>query len=177
MTEIILQPLVGAEVNGKGKILFGQNQDEVIAILGEPVRKNTKVYSSSNREIFYYYDFEFTIFFHHKKVEFIECNGPYCEKITPIIFEKDAFSLLAEDLIALLSSKDNQRFHGMGSSSFFELSVELYREMTPLDVEKSIEDAKKNGYYEDEKEWLEKDLEKSKHFHTIGMGVKDYYRK
>jgi hypothetical protein len=177
MTEIILQPLVGAEVNGKGKILFGQNQDEVIAMLGEPSSKNTKVYNAPNTEIFYYYDSEFSVHFDHKKVEFIECNGPYCEKITPIIFEKDAFSLLAEDLIDLLTKKNNgDKCYGVGGT-FVELSFELYREMTPLDVEKSIEDAKKNGYYEDEKEWLEKDLEKSKHFHTIGMGVKDYYRK
>ena len=39
MKEIILLPLVGAEIQGIGQVLFGQSSDEVEKILGVPSTK------------------------------------------------------------------------------------------------------------------------------------------
>jgi len=41
-----------------------------------------------------------------------------------------------------------------------------------LGIIEDIEAAKQEGRYEEDKEWLEQDLKKSKHFCTIGIGGK-----
>ena len=52
----------------------------------------------------------------------------------------------------------------------------LSEEVSEETIRQSIKEAKENGTYEDEKIWLLDDLEKSKHFWTIGIGLKDYYK-
>ena len=180
MKEITLLPLVGAEIRGIGRILFGQSKDELMKIFGDPNRKNTN-FNAPDSEKFFYYGSELSISFTHNKLDFIECNAPYCKKAKPIIFGKEPFSSLAEDLVSLLAEKNNgatdKENNGEFSYRFIEISVGIYREMTPQDMIESIEEAKQDGCYEDIKEWLEADLEKSKHFHSIGIGTEDYYRK
>ena len=107
MRKITLTPHTGASIHGYGNIYFGQSKEGVIAILGEPTRKHIGR-NTPDTERFMYNDIELSIYFTDGKVDFIEyVGGPFCEKTKPVIYEKKALSLLAEDLIAILSEKNN----------------------------------------------------------------------
>lgn len=170
MREIILNPLKGISIKNVGEICFGLSKDSVKSILGRTEEINNQLY---------YYNVELRIDFNEDdKVEFIECLSN--DKIKPIIYEKEALSLEADELVSLLKSKNKDEIYDSESGysySFFHLSVGIYRDFTPNAVEEMILEMKQDNTYEDNKEWLEEEYEKSKFFNTIGIGVKGYYNK
>jgi hypothetical protein len=69
--------------------------------------------NAPNVKRFIYDDLELGICFTDNKVDFIECiAGPFCENTKPTIYEQEAFALLAEDLVSLLSEKNNGAYYG-----------------------------------------------------------------
>jgi len=84
-----------------------------------------------------------------------------------------------EDLVSLLSERNNgliNDFEAEYSYAFLDISVGIYRDSTTQDIEEWIESEKEDGTYEEIIERLTEELEKSKHFCTIGIGIRDYYR-
>ena len=51
-----------------------------------------------------------------------------------------------------------------------------WRESEPNDIMEMIQEKKEDGEYESDKDWLNEELEQSKHFWTIYIGKKDYYK-
>ncbi len=172
MKNINLSPLEGIEVEGFGTIAFGNMKAEVIKLLGEP--------SSIYGEQLFYDELELRIDLNAAgKVEFIECTyGPFCERTVPYIYGQRAFELPGEQLFALLLEKNNGRIDDSEreyGTSFLEISTGIYRSFAPADVLESIEESKAEGCYEEDKEWLEEDMAKARHYWTIGIGVENYY--
>lgn len=169
MQKIIINPLDGIEIENMGSIKLGQEKAEVFEIL-----KNFEPDGENN---IYYDDLELRIDLNKDgKVEFIELYGPFCEKISPLIYGINPFKVTAKDLIKLLSSKNNGKIDDTEAPygySYLGSSVGVWRDLTEKEAKEDIEEAKKDGEYED---WMEEDLEKAKYFWTIGIGEKDYYK-
>ena len=63
------------------------------------------------------------------------------------------------------------------SYQFMNLSIGIYREMTPRDVEEMIAEMKAHGIPTEQNPDLEADKEKALHLATVGAGVFGYYQR
>ncbi len=172
MTKIELTPLKGIHIAEVGTIEFGMTANEVKEILGQPEQ-------GEDFQLFYF-SMELRLDFNSKKcLEFIEIiSGPYPKAISPILYAVNPFELLANELVDLLIQKngtDIDYSEAPECYAFRSISVGIFREFSEEAVQQSIKESKENGMYDDEKDWLLDDLEKSKHFWTVGIGMKDYY--
>lgn len=172
MTKIELIPLKGAHIVQVGTIEFGMTVDKVKQILGQPEQ-------GVDFQLFYYSK-ELRLDFNQQKcLEFIEIiSGPYPKAIEPILYGVNPFVLLAKELVDLLVQKNGSDIDNSEAPvcyAFRKTSVGIFREFTEEVAQQSIDEAKEEGIYEDEKEWLLDDLEKAKHFWTVGIGLKGYY--
>lgn len=172
MTKIELNPLKGIHIAQVGTIEFGMTANEVKEILGQPEQEDDSQ--------LYYCSEELRLDFNSQKcLEFIEIiSGPYPKAIEPILYDVNPFVLLANELVDLLTQKNGYDIDYSEVPvcyAFRSISVGIFREFSEETMQQSIKEAKENGVYEDEKLWLLNDLEKSKHFWTIGIGMKGYY--
>jgi len=173
MITIEIIPLSGIEIERIGRINLGFSKTAVEALLGRPS-------PSSNAAQLYYDNYELRIDLNKTgEVEFIEfINGPFPALTKLSIYGVDPFQVGADNLIALLSAGNNGAIDDSEAGfcyTFLNISVGIWRQMTSEDVEETIAEMKASGEYEENKRWLEEDLERSKQFWTIGIGVKDYY--
>lgn len=68
--------------------------------------------------------------------------------------------------------------HETGHSyQFMNLSIGIYREMTPRDVEEMIAEMKAHGIPTEQNPNLEAEKEKALHFATVGSGACGYYQR
>ncbi|KQT25996.1 hypothetical protein ASG22_04695 [Chryseobacterium sp. Leaf405] len=171
MNKIILKPLEGILVNDK-KIEFGQGKNDIINLLGKP--------DNDEEEQFYYDSLDVRFDFDDNGgLEFVECQGPYSENTEFSIYDINPFKLYDTDLIDFLTNKNNGEiddFEAPYSYSFLEISVGIWRASIPVDIESTITEMKEEGTYEESKEIMDQDLEKSKYFWTIAVGKTDYYK-
>ncbi|MBO4862757.1 MAG: hypothetical protein J5517_00175 [Eubacterium sp.] len=131
------------------EIKLGSNKQDVIALLGLPDDINDKSGDDSRRH--YYYDSELAFDYDSEgNLEFIEfLAGHKCE-LKPFIYDVSVFDTPKEKLLAILFEKNNGEIdeeEAPKSYAFIETSV-------------GIREDKKIGY------WT-----------SIGIGVKDYYKK
>ncbi|WP_291151305.1 hypothetical protein [Flavobacterium sp. UBA7680] len=173
MVEIKIFPLIGIEIEGIGIINLGEEKAAVEKILGLP----TSVYDNRS----FYDDYEFRIDYDKSnKIEFIEFTyGPFPEKSKVSIYNIDPFTIGAENLMNLLTDENKGEIDDSEAEfcyAFKETSIGIYRETTQNDVEKMIIEMKENNDYEENKDWVQDDLEKAKNFWTIGIGIKGYYK-
>ncbi len=166
MKKFVLEPHVGI-----GLIQLLDTKAKVHEVLGKT--------DATGTETDYYYNNALQISYNKSAtVEFIE----FCvnEEVEIEIFGINPFKVLADDLIALLKEKNGPVFNKREapfSYAFKSISVGVFRESSENEILESIDECKKDGSYETNKEWLLEDLEKFKYFQTIGIGVKGYYRK
>lgn len=171
MNNIILKPLEGIVINEK-TIIFGQTKNEITDVLGKPDHEEDDQLYYDHLDIRFDFD-------ENGLMEFAECQGPYSEYSEFSIYDIDPFKLEGNALLELLTEKNNGEiddFEAPYSYSFLEISVGIWRASTSADIESAIDEMKEDGSYEDSKEIMEKDLEKSKYFWTIAVGKVDYYK-
>jgi hypothetical protein len=174
MIKIEIKPLKGIDIENVGKVSLGESRKNVESILGRPSEPN------SNKSAFYDF-YELRIDFDDfEKVEYIEfIYGPFPERTELSIYDVNPFTIGAEKLVEILSEHNNGEIdftEAEFSYSFLNNSVGIWRQFTQRDVEESIAALKLNGKYEFNKSSIEDDLENSKNFWTIGVGIADYYR-
>ncbi len=172
MKKIEFIPLVGIDIKNIGALPLGAGQTEVQALLGEP--------SDALDGQYYYDELELRLDFNDRgQLEFIESiNGPYPEKTEINIYGVNPFQLEAEELLHILSEKNSGPVDDSEAGycyTFLNSSVGVWRQMTEEDIQEDMEAIKAEGEYEDNVDMLLEDLEKSKFFWTIGIGVKGYY--
>ena len=166
--QVELIPGVGAVLGGK-TVRLGDTQADVEQALGvgENVRWNSLYYFASELRV----DFD-----GEGRVEFIELLGGPDGQLQPVIFGVKAFREPPEAVVELLKEKNGGEFvdneHGY-SYAFQKLSVGLYRESIPKNVDETIEEARADGH-----PLSEEDIEYEKrrtHWATIGVGAEGYY--
>lgn len=164
---IELFPLEKVVIDGK-TVKLGMEQAAVEALIGEGKRIRNR---------YYYYGSEMAIDYDSdERAEFIEFLGG---ELQPVIYGVSAFEVFADELFELLKQKncgeiiDNERGY---CYCFPNISVGVYRECIPDDVEEMIEEAKADGEPLDENEIAE-ERRRAEHWATIGIGSAGYYRK
>lgn len=157
-------------------ISLGMDKAEVTKLLGvgEIVRENPRYFDG---ELGIYYD-------SNNKVEFIEFYGGIDGNIKPVIYGVSAFETKARELVEIIEKHnsgnnyfdaDIERFDGDHDIEFYNVSVGVYRDITPDDVASIKEDLLAEGVFDENDEDYLYDLEKSQYWTTIGIGVEGYY--
>lgn len=165
----VVSPLVGIKIDSK-EINFNESKDSIIRKLGKPC--------DDFGDQLYYFQNELRLDFNQGgKVEYIEFLGGIEGQLHPIIYGIDAFEETAGNLINILTEKNNGRIddnEGGYSYGFIEISVGIYRESIPEDIQQMIDEAKQEGVPIDDKD-IEYERKRASHWATIGIGIKDYY--
>lgn len=164
-----VRPLEGIVLDGQ-HIRLGAIREELGQIVGLP--------GAAQENAQYYFRNELRIDFDKRgRVEFIELLGGPDGALQPVIDGVAVFLAKPELVTALLREKnggeplDNEKGY---SYTFLNLSVGLYRENVPENVDEMIEQAKADGH-----PLSEEDIEHEKrrtHWATIGVGAAGYYR-
>ena len=173
MTKIEILPLDGIVIENIGKLSLGQSKSEIEKLLGKPS-------DSSNLKQLFFDEYEVRIDLDKKgNAEFIEfIYGPFPEKTELSIYGVNPFQIGATKLVEILTEKNNGKIDDSEAEycyTFQNISVGVWRQLTEQNVEESIAEMKADNEYEENKDWLNEDLEKAKNFWTIGIGVKNYY--
>jgi hypothetical protein len=174
MLKIEIKPLLGIEIRDLCEINLGCNKSKIENLLEVPPEGGNKNQS-------FYDEYEFRIDYDNSnRVEFIEfLFGPYPEKVELTIYGHNPFKITAEELIQILTQRNSGSIDKSEADygyAFLNISVGIWREAIPADIEKSIVEMKERGEYENNKIWIEEELEKSRYFWTIGIGKENYYR-
>lgn len=174
MKKIKILPLDGIEIENLGKISLGQSQSEIESLLGKPS-------DSSNENQLYFNDYEVRIDLDKmKNAEFIEfIYGPFPEKTELSIYDVNPFQIGADQLVEILTEKNNGKVDDKEADyafAFLNTSVGVWRQITEKNVQDDIDEMKSNNEYDENKEWLEEDMNKAKNFWTIGIGIENYYK-
>lgn len=174
MKKIKILPLDGIEIENIGKISLGQSQSEIESLLGKPS-------DSSNENQLYFNDYEVRIDLDKmKNAEFIEfIYGPFPEKTELSIYDVNPFQIGADQLVEILTEKNNGKVDDKEADyafAFLNTSVGVWRQITEKNVQDDIDEMKSNNEYDENKEWLEEDMNKAKNFWTIGIGIENYYK-
>ncbi len=170
MKNIEIIPLYEIRADG-AEIRLGDSSNKVKAALGEPY--------GTREDSLYYYNNELRIDFIADSVEFIEFLGGIDGELQPVIYGAPAFQTNADTLYDILTKEnegmidDNEDGYSYG---FCEISVGVYRESTPESVQEMIDDAKENGEPLD-KDDIAEETRRASHWDTIGIGVKNYYKR
>lgn len=113
------------------------------------------------------------------KIEFIEFLGGTNGVLKPVIYGISAFEVPADELTELLVSKSNGNVNDSEAEygySFIDISVGIYRDLTPESVAEMIEEMIEDGESIENNDDVEADKIRANHWQTIGIGVKDYYK-
>lgn len=130
MNDVVITPLKGIRIGDKPINLYSTS-GEIKAVLGEPecVRNNSLYYFASELRI----DIG-----KNDKAEFIEFLGGTDGALQPTIYGVPAFGTDADGLYKLLAEKNggdiNDSENGY-SYAFLNISVGVYRESIPSDIE------------------------------------------
>ena len=152
--------------------------DSIDVILGDDLESITNIIGKPDyqEESQLYYDrYEFRLDFDlNKKLEFIELQGPYTNRVIPLIYGVNPFELEAAELVTLLKEKNGSNIDDAEAPycySFRNISIGVWRQNIPEDISQSeIRDATD----EERKIWI-MEQKKAKHFWTIGVGNIGYY--
>lgn len=168
---IEIYPLEKIVIDGIS-IYLRMNQCEVETAIGkgQPVGKR-----------YYYYDNQMAIdYSDDNTVEYIEFLGGIDGALHPIIYGVSAFDTPADKLTDLLSQKNggevDESEQGY-SFSFLNISVGVYREISPADVSEMIEEIKADGLPIENNDDLALEMRKANHWASIGIGNAGYYQR
>ena len=171
MTEtIILLPLEGMNLNG-GSLRFGDGEDAAARVLGEPVARR------GNR--CYYCSHELALDFDGDGgLEFIEFLGGVEGALRPTLYGKDIFDADADELLARLLERNGDDVDDSEagySYSLRRLSIGLYREITPEDVNAMLREMLNVDLTQLGGLDIEQEQRKARHWATVGLGRPGYY--
>jgi len=169
VNDVVITPLKGIHIGDKPINLYSTS-GEIKAVLGEPecVRNNSLYYFASELRI----DID-----NNDKAEFIEFLGGTDGALQPTIYGVPAFGTDADGLYKLLAEKNggdiNDSENGY-SYAFLNISVGVYRESIPSDIEEMIAEAESEGYPMSTEDIAE-ERRKAAFWATIGIGIGGYY--
>ena len=127
----------------------------------------------------YYFNNEMVIDYSDNKVEFIEFLGGVDGILNPVIYEISVFEAQAKDLFEILKERNNgviaDTENGY-SYQFHNISVGVYREAVPKEVEEMIVEAASFGNPMSDDE-IEYEMKRANHWSTMGIGIAGYYQR
>ena len=172
MTEtIILLPLEGMDYNGCS-LRFGDREDAAARVLGEPVaRRGGRCY---------YCDHELALDFDSRgELEFIEFLGGVEGSLHPTIYGEDIFAADADELLSVLLERNGDDVDDSEAGYSYALrglSIGLYREITPEDVNAMLREMLNVDLTQLGGLDIEQEQRKARHWATVGLGRPGYYK-
>jgi hypothetical protein len=167
MYKIILVPHKGVNIEGIGQVNFGDTIDQVIKTWGafEDIRDGRRVRFLNYG---FFADFKTT----DGSFEAVEFWDDGHENVSEVfIYDKEVLKANAREILMMLQEKNNNEVASGGW--FYNIDV-IFCGGNPDAVLKIIEQYKQDGTYEENKKYLEEDLEKAKYFTSFGIGYKGY---
>lgn len=162
--KIEIYPLDKIVIDGM-PIEFGMKKKDVERLIGVSYEEDNKCY---------YYDNDMSIHYNaNKEVEFIEFLGGIDGKLHPTIYGVSAFEILADKLVEILKKNNNGEIDDSENGHslfFFNISIGIYREITPLDVMELLQEFEEKNINNIS---YMKDI--ANHWQVIGVGRKGYY--
>lgn len=169
VVNIELYPLDRVVVDGVA-IYLGMGKDEVESAIGEGEIVGKRCY---------YFNSEMTIDYNDNKVEFIEFLSGVDGMLKPAIYGVSAFEVQANVLFDVLKRQNNGLI-GDGengySYQFQNISVGVYREAVPKEVEEMIKEAAGFGNPMSDNE-IRYEMRRADHWASIGVGIEGYYQR
>lgn len=172
---LLLLPLTGVEWKGH-RVSFGDPRARVEEVFGAP---------SEVKNSYYYFDSQLRFDFDADgKVEFIECGGPG-GTLKPQICGVSAFETDAQELLDLLERENAGDVDDSEAGycyAFRDISVGVWRETTPEDVEamiasmRAVKDNVTALVSGDIAAAVEEERRRAGRWGSIGIGRSDYYR-
>lgn len=166
---IEIYPLEKVVIDGVA-IYFGMEQSAVEASIG-------KGQLVGNRH--YYFNDELAIDYRNNKVDFIEFLCGVDGMLKPTIYGISAFEAQANTLYEVLKEKNNGTIIDVEngySYSFQNISVGVYREAVPNEIEEMVEEAASYGNPMTDEE-IQYEMKRANHWSTIGIGIANYYQR
>lgn len=168
--QILMFPRLGMEFDGNS-IRFGQTRDEVDGLLGVPESvRNGRCYYCG-KELALDFDGE-------GKLEFIEFLGGPEGNLHPDLYGEDPFDADADELLARLSERNGPDLDDSEAGYSYvlrNLSIGLYREITPEDVQAMVREMSRMDLMAFSRFNLEKEQCRAHRWATIGIGKRNYY--
>ena len=172
---LLLLPLVGAEWKGR-RVAFGDSQAQVEEIFGP---------ANAVKNSWYYFDNRLRFDFDAEgKVEFIECGGSE-GGLKPLIYGAHVFETDAGALLELLEQENAGDVDDSEAGycyAFRDISVGVYRETTPEDVEemiasmRAVKDNVTALVSGEIAETVAAERRRASRWESIGIGRPNYYR-
>ena len=167
---ILLFPLIGMEMDGKS-VRFGMTRREIEEILGAPdAVRNARCY---------YFGSELALDFDGaEELEFIEFLGGADSVLRPELYGQDVFEADADELLSDLMERngaDVDDSEAGYSYALRSLSIGLYREITPDDVNGMLREMCNMDLTQMGGLDIEQEQKRAHHWGTVGIGRADYY--
>ena len=167
---ILLFPLIGIEYDGIS-IRFGDGEETVSHVLGEPDARQGRRCYYCNHELALDFDAE-------GGVEFIEFLGGADSVLRPGLYGQDVFEADADELLSILLERngtDVDDSEAGYSYALRRLSIGLYREITPDDVNAMLKEMCNMDLTQMGGLDIEEEQKKARHWGTVGIGRANYY--
>ncbi len=164
----LIKLLEGMEWNNQW-IPLDCSKTEVEKIFGKP---------DIEEDSCYYFDSELRFDFVGNQLKFIEFLGGMDGTLHPMLDGVSVFKTKADQLVAFLTEKNGDNIDDSEegySYGFLDISVGVYRESTPEDIEEMIAEMKEDGVEIEGNEDIEEEKKKADYWATFGFGVKGYY--
>ena len=163
-------PLIGIEYNGLS-IRFGDGEETVSHVLGEPDARQGRRCYYCNHELALDFDAE-------GGVEFIDFLGGADSALRPELYGQDVFEADADELLSILLERngtDVDDSEAGYSYALRRLSIGLYREITPDDVNAMLKEMCNMDLTQMGGLDIEEEQKKARHWGTVGIGRANYY--
>ena len=128
---------------------------------------------------YYYFNSEMAIDYRENKVDFVEFLAGIDGKLKPTIYGVSAFDVNAAELVDVLKANNNGEIcddENGYSYSFSNISIGVYREALPDEIEEMIEEAKSDGSPMSDDD-IQYEMKRANHWATIGCGNIGYYQR
>ena len=162
-------PLEKIVIDGS-EIFLGTERSAVESVIGKGQTIGTRCY---------YFNNEMAIDYKNNKAEFIEFLGGVDGILKPTVYGISAFDVNADELAEVLKANNNGNIcdnENGYSYQFANISVGVYREAVPEEVEEMIEEAKSFGNPMSDED-IQYEMKRAIHWATIGVGVAGYYQR
>ncbi|MDO4878183.1 MAG: hypothetical protein Q3966_02665 [Neisseria sp.] len=169
MAHLILHPLQGLEVAGRGHLDFGRDKGLALSLLGEPAQQNDHALYYDLLDCHVYFDRDGIMDF------FDIPAGPFLQDGNSVeIYGHDPFAMPSDELYRLLAGRnDDGRITGDAPYSFrfCNINVAIWRETYEEEIRQLMLE------FPHEAGLLAHELPKGNNYWSIGIGAADCYSK
>lgn len=158
---ITIKPHKGILIEGK-KISLGETIEQAVQILGQGEKFD---------DTYYFEEGDIAIFMENELIDYMELRRSDNPNMLVTLDELDIFHTEKKEVLRQLTLKNLQSpiDDDESGQSFDNLGINIYTSISEKEVEEMIEEAKKDGVYEEMLEDIQRDMDRAKYVETVGI--------